>query len=162
MSSNSNCRSYGWFDSLAISISMICAVHCLLTPVLVVFLPIIATTFWVHEDFHMWMILFVVPTTSAAVFMGCRKHKDKAVLILSTIGLTFLVSIAVYETMFHSNLALQEHAHCAQCAARSRGNFLAASTLVNVLGGILLASAHVRNYLLCRQSNCTHDQFEIK
>ena len=156
MNYKSNCRSYGWLDSLAISMAMMCAVHCLLTPVLIVFLPILTTTFWVHEDFHLWMILFVVPTTSAAVFMGCRKHKDKGVLILSAIGLTFLVSIAVYETMFNSQLVSQEHAHCAHCAAKSSKNILAASTVVNVLGGILLASAHVRNYLLCRKAKCTH------
>ena len=82
MNSKSNCRSYGWLDSLAIGMSMICAVHCLLTPLLIVFLPIVATTVWVHEDFDRWMILLAVPTTSAAVFMGCRKHKDKAVFIL--------------------------------------------------------------------------------
>ncbi|WOO41229.1 MerC domain-containing protein [Rubellicoccus peritrichatus] len=157
MNSNSNCRSHGWLDSLAISISMICAVHCLLTPILVVALPILATTFWVHEDFHMWMILLVVPTTSVAVFMGCRKHKDKAVFILSIIGLSLLVSIAIYETVFHSGLALQEQAHCANCAEISDGSPLTASIFVNVLGGILLASAHARNYLLCRQSDCSHD-----
>ena len=158
MNFKSNCHSYGWLDSLAIGMSMICAVHCLLTPILIVSLPIITTTFWVHEDFDLWMVFFVVPTTTAAVFMGCRKHRDKAVLILSAIGLTFLVSVAVYETMFNSGSVLQDQAHCAKCANLNTGNILTASTLVNVLGGILLASAHVRNYLLCRHSNCTHDQ----
>jgi hypothetical protein len=155
MSCKSSCRSYGWLDSLAIGMSMVCAVHCLLTPVLVVLLPIVATTFWVHQDFHMWMILFVVPTTSVAIFMGCRRHKDKAVLLLSLIGLSLLVCVAAYETMFHSAGA-QLHTHCRNCAARGSGNFLTGSTLVNVLGGLLLASAHVRNYLLCRKSDCTH------
>ena len=152
-----NCHSYGWLDSLAIGMSMLCAVHCLLTPILIVLLPIAATTFWVHEDFHLWMILFVVPTTSAAVFIGCRKHKDKAVFALSMLGLIFLVSIAVYETLFHSELRLQEQAHCIHCATGSNEGLLTVSTAVNVMGGILLASAHVRNYLLCRKSNCTHD-----
>jgi hypothetical protein len=105
----------------------------------------------------MWMILFVVPTTSAAVFMGCRKHKDKAVFLLGMLGLALLVSIAAYETLFHTELALSAHAHCQQCVATSEGNFLTPRTIVNVMGGILLASAHVRNYLLCRKADCTHD-----
>lgn len=155
MSFKSSCRSYGWLDSLAVGMSMICAVHCLLTPVLVVFLPILATTFWVHQDFHMWMIVFVVPTTSAAIFMGCRKHKDRLVLVLSLLGLSLLVSVASYETLFHSEL-VQQHAHCPHCASRGSGAFLTVSTIVNVLGGMLLASAHVRNFLLCRRSHCTH------
>ena len=75
---------HGWLDSLAISMSLICAVHCLLTPVLIALLPIISTTFWVHENFHLWMVFLVVPTTSLAVFMGCRQHKDKFVAMLGS------------------------------------------------------------------------------
>ena len=66
--------------------SVICAVHCLVTPLIVTLLPIISTTFWVHENFHLWMVFLVVPTTTAAVFMGCRKHKDKPVAALSVLG----------------------------------------------------------------------------
>ncbi|MDA0750833.1 MAG: MerC domain-containing protein [Verrucomicrobia bacterium] len=157
----SNCQTNGWLDSLAIGMSLLCAMHCLLTPVLIVFLPILATTFWVHENFHMWMVLFVVPTTSAAVFMGCRKHKDKAVLILSMLGMALLVSVASYEVFFHSELGLQETAHCPHCAVKGQGSIFTPSTLLNVMGGMLLASAHVRNFLLCRKSRCTHDHEPI-
>ena len=157
MSIKSNCRSHGWLDSLAISMSFICAVHCLLTPILVIFLPILTTSFWVHQDFHLWMILFVVPTTSAAVFMGCRKHKDKAVLVLSLLGLSVLIGVTIYETVFHSGQALNHEAHCSVCAAAAQGKGLSFTAMINVLGGILLASAHVRNYLLCRKRDCSHE-----
>lgn len=155
--SESHCHSHGWLDSLAIGMSMICAVHCLLTPILIACLPIIATTFWVHENFHLWMILFVLPTTSAAIFMGCRKHKDKAVFLLSMIGLCLLVSIVIYEVTFHSDIILKEHVHCVRCMDKEGGSIFAASTLLNVLGGVFLASGHIRNYLLCRKSNCIHE-----
>ncbi|MGE9290680.1 MAG: MerC domain-containing protein [Puniceicoccales bacterium] len=155
--SKSDCRSHGWLDSLAISLSVLCAFHCLLTPILVVFLPILATTFWVHHDFHLWMILFVVPTTSIAIFMGCRRHKDKAVFLLSGIGLILLVAVAFYEVFHHSGTTVEDHVHCAHCVARSEGFALSGSNWVNVVGGIFLASAHVRNYLLCRRSACSHE-----
>ena len=135
---------------------MICAIHCLLTPILLVSLPILATTFWVHENFHLWMIFLVVPTTGLAVFMGCRKHKDKTVVILSAAGLAMLIFVVVYETTFHTNLLLPEPAHCAQCAAKASGDFLTLTTVASVIGGLLLASGHVRNYLLCRRVNCCH------
>lgn len=151
-----NCLSHGWLDSLAIGMSLLCAVHCLLTPILIIFLPIVATSFWVHENFHMWMVLFVVPTTSAAVFMGCRKHKDKAVIILSLLGMTCLVSVAGYEVLFPSELLSQEAAHCPHCAAKAKGNGISGSTVANVIGGLLIASAHTRNYLLCRKTSCSH------
>ena len=59
----------GLLDKLAIGMAGICAVHCLLTPVLVVLLPIVATSFFVHKDFHLWMLFGVLPTTLFAVFM---------------------------------------------------------------------------------------------
>lgn len=151
----SNCRSFAWLDSLAIGMSMLCAVHCLLTPILVVLLPIMATTFWVHQDFHLWMILFVVPTTSAAVFMGCRMHKDKMVLFLSILGLGFLVSVAGYETWYYAERLPAEASVCPHCLAKQEGNIFKAMTIFNVIGGVFLASAHTRNYLLCRASKCT-------
>ncbi|MEO0453145.1 MAG: MerC domain-containing protein [Verrucomicrobiota bacterium] len=152
-------HTHGWLDSLAISMSLLCAFHCLLTPVLIIVLPILATSFLVDHDFHLWMIFFVVPTTSAAVFLGCRQHRDKAVLILSSIGLTLLVSIAVYESVFLSEMGSGGHTHCEQCdshESHGTGGLLTASTYLNLLGGLLLASAHVRNYWLCRHFDCHH------
>ena len=86
--------------------------HCLVTPLIVTLLPIISTTFWVHENFHLWMVFLVVPTTTAAVFMGCRKHKDKPVAALSALGLAFIVFVAIYQYSFHADPgALVEPAH---------------------------------------------------
>ena len=76
-------RRHGWLDHLAIGMAAVCAIHCLLTPILIIALPIIATSFFVHQDFHLWMIFLVLPTTIFAVFMGCRNHKDRAVLALA-------------------------------------------------------------------------------
>jgi len=89
------------FDQLAISMAVLCAIHCLVTPVLLVVLPILATTFWVSENFHLWMLLLVIPTTTLAVFCGCRKHRDQLVVILAAIGLTLLVTALVSERVIH-------------------------------------------------------------
>ncbi len=151
-----SCASHGWLDSLAISMSVICAVHCLLTPVLLALLPIISTTFWVHENFHLWMVFLVVPTTSAAVFMGCRKHKDKAVAILSITGLSFILFIAIYQYSFHAANPDAVCGICPSCAQLGFGNILNVTTVLNSLGGLCLASAHFRNYKLCRRADCDH------
>ena len=151
-----SCASHGWLDSLAISMSVICAVHCLLTPVLLALLPIISTTFWVHENFHLWMVFLVVPTTSAAVFMGCRKHKDKAVAILSITGLSFILFIAIYQYSFHAANPDAVCGICPSCAQLGFGNVLNVTTVLNSLGGLCLASAHFRNYKLCRRADCNH------
>ena len=145
---------HGWLDSLAISMSMICAVHCLLTPVLIALLPIISTTFWVHENFHLWMVFLVVPTTSLAVFMGCRQHKDKAVAILSVVGLACIVGVAIYQYSFHAAQPLTDCGACPVCAQQGSGSFLNPTTIFNCTGGLFLAFAHFRNFRLCRSAKC--------
>lgn len=153
-------RNYGWLDHLAIGMATVCAVHCLLTPILVIALPIIATSFFVHEDFHLWMILLVLPTTCFAIFMGCRKHKDKWVGLLSAIGLSILIFALVQERM-HAAAHQEQNvgaAHCESCARdlSEEPVPMHAGAWFNSLGGLLLAGAHVRNFRLCRKADCEH------
>ena len=155
--SKSERSSHGWLDSLAISMSVICAVHCLLTPLLVILFPILTTTFWVHRDFHLWMLFFVLPATSLAVFLGCRKHRDRFVMALSFTGLACLFAVALYESLFHGSQLLQHSSVCLHCVQGETNNHFTVTTYANILGGVLLASAHIRNYCLCRRSDCTHD-----
>ena len=103
--------------------SIICAVHCLVTPLIVTLLPIISTTFWVHENFHLWMVSLVVPTTTAAMFMGCRKHKDKAVASLGAIGLAFIVFVAIYQYTFHASNPDAVCGACPSCTQLGMGSF---------------------------------------
>jgi len=153
--------SHSWLDHLAIGMASVCAVHCLLTPILVIALPIVATSFFVHEDFHLWMILFVLPTTGFAIFMGCRKHKDKWVAVLSAVGLSILI-FALAEERLHITAhaeAVNHLAHCESCARDLSEEPIPmhAGAWFNTLGGLLLAGAHVRNFRLCRKSRCDHD-----
>ena len=154
------CRTSGWLDRLAIGMAAVCAVHCLLTPILIISLPIIATSFFVHKDFHLWMLLLVLPTTGLAIFMGCRKHKDKIVGMLSALGLSILICALVHERMHNSQHAeaANHAAHCTSCARdiSKEPVPMHAGGWINTLGGILLAGAHVRNYRLCRRSRCEH------
>lgn len=147
--------SSGWLDSLGASISVICAVHCLLTPILIIFLPIFNLTFWTHHNFHLWMVLLILPITTTAFFLGCRKHKDKWVLILGIIGITCLISVALYEAFENLNIASDSHHCCSKHANRESLNRLKRSTIVNVIGGIFVATAHIRNYFLCRKQLCS-------
>ncbi|CAA6808343.1 MAG: Unknown protein [uncultured Campylobacterales bacterium] len=147
MISNFKCSNNALLDSLAIGMSVICAIHCLLTPLLVTLSPLLATTFWINENFHLWMILLVIPTTSIAIFLGCRKHKDRWVVILSFTGLLILVSVALFEWFTFSNVEI----HCSSCAGGIKN-----STILNIFGAICITLAHTRNYILCRKSSCCH------
>ncbi len=152
------CKSHGWADKLAISMAAVCAVHCLLTPVVIVMLPIVATSFLVDQNFHLWMLYLVIPTTSFAIFMGCRQHKDKWVFTLSAIGLCILISALVYERRHTPAAELAAGAHCQHCVGglSEEGQPLSVAAWINTLGGLFLASGHIRNYRLCRRTACAH------
>ena len=94
----------GLLDRLAISMAVVCGIHCLVTPILLVALPIIGTTFWVNENFHLWMLFLVIPTTCLALFSGCRRHKDRWVLGAGALGLGILLSAFTVERLAHSDL----------------------------------------------------------
>jgi hypothetical protein len=102
------------------------------------------------------MVFLVVPTTSIAVFMGCRKHKDKVVAGLSITGLAFILFIALYQYSFHTGHSFDANGICTSCTHQSSGSFLNLTTVLNSLGGLLLAFAHFRNYKLCRKADCNH------
>ncbi|MGB0413695.1 MAG: MerC domain-containing protein [Coraliomargarita sp.] len=155
---SAQCNSHGWVDKLAISMAAICAVHCLLTPVLVVMLPIIATSFFVHQDFHLWMLYLVIPTTSFAIYMGCRKHKDKWVATMSALGLSVLICALVIERQGAAAHSAEEGAACPHCVrdVSDEPVPMHAAAWINTLGGLFLASGHVRNFRLCRRAKCSH------
>ena len=144
----------GWLDRLAIGMAMLCAVHCLLMPVLIVALPIIATSFFVHEDFHLWMLLFVLPTTGLSIIMGCRKHRDRWTAVLSMIGIGIMIAVTVVESCNHVSQTASAHV-CPGCA-RTPEEPIPPSAWISALGGLFLAVAHARNFRLCRKGHCRH------
>ena len=153
-------RRHGWLDHLAIGMATVCAIHCLLAPILIMALPIIATTFIVHEDFHLWMIFLVLPTTALAIFMGCRNHKDRLVVALSSIGLSVLLFALINERMHYASMkGISDSSEvCEVCAPGINGDSMPmrASVWLNAVGGLFIASAHLRNFRLCRKSSCCH------
>lgn len=136
----------GVIDKLAISMALLCAIHCLIVPILIVAVPLINTTFFVHKDFHLWMLVAVFPTTLASILMGCRKHKDKVVFVSCFLGLATLV-LAFF-------LQQQGIAHCGSCATEGEITEIGNVAWINTIGGIFLIFAHSRNFYLCRKASC--------
>ena len=144
----------GMIDKLAISMAVLCAIHCLIVPILIVLVPLINTTFFVHKDFHLWMLIAVFPTTLASILIGCRKHKDRFVLASCFLGLASLV-LAFY-------LQQQGIAHCESCAAEGGISEIGSVAWINTLGGAFLIVAHSRNFYLCRKASCSKQNSECK
>ena len=77
-------------DVVAVSLSMICAIHCLILPLVLVLLPALAPSF-ADESFHRWMVVAVVPVSIFSLAMGLRRHKQYLSILFGIIGLVILV-----------------------------------------------------------------------
>ena len=128
----------GWLDKLAISMAVLCAIHCLIVPVMIVTVPLISTTFFVHENFHLWMLIAVFPTTLASILLGCKKHRDKYVLAFCFIGL------ALSWGLFYGTTGI---AHCASCAGIDAGSGLSNIAWINTLGGVISYFSPFKKFL---------------
>jgi hypothetical protein len=93
-------------DALAIGASTACLVHCLILPALLVLLPALAAFLAVPEEFHLWALLFAIPTSAAALLAGYRRHRQIGPALPAALGLALLAagvlagSSATMETAF--------------------------------------------------------------
>ena len=80
---------------------MVCAAQCLLLPISALVVPVIATLPIADEWFHSMLLFFVVPVSTFAMFLGCRKHKSYNIFIYGfvfTIGcliIGFLLAVLI-------------------------------------------------------------------
>lgn len=116
-------------DKFAIGLSMMCAIHCLALPFLLVLLPSMAALQLDNEVFHLWMVVAVLPTSIYALTLGCKQHKRYRLLILSVIGLALLVMGLVLGEVLIGE---------------------AGEKLLSVIGAGFVAAGHWFNYRLCR------------
>jgi hypothetical protein len=140
-------------DTLGGLLSIGCAIHCLLVPVLVVIWPVMGTTLLADHSFHTLLLYFVIPTALISLTLGCRNHGNYHILILGGLGLAILTF-----------LTLTEDHYCPNCAT-SHSSTLAFWTWSQEVmiqkGGMIFASlllcwAHFKNYRSCRSSACSH------
>ncbi|MBA6253305.1 MULTISPECIES: MerC domain-containing protein [unclassified Colwellia] len=122
-------------DKLAIGLSITCAIHCLVMPIMLVLLPSVAVLQLNNEAFHLWMIVAVVPISIYALFMGCRRHEHYRLLVIGSLGLVFLVLAVV---LGDSPL----------------GEFW--EKALTLSGAMIIAYGHYQNFNLCQQQTDCH------
>jgi len=117
-------------DRIAIGLSLLCVIHCLLTPVLLVALPSLASTWLGGENVHLLLVFFVVPTSLFSLTLGCKRHSRWSFWFLGLIGLCFLIS-----GVFVESLGLDHEWE----------------TRFTLLGSSFVAYAHIMNFIECRR-----------
>lgn len=119
-------------DKTAISLSIVCTIHCLLMPLVMIFLPSIAALPLEDEVFHLWMVFAVMPISTFALTLGYRKHKSTQILLVGIVGLIILICSAF---LGHDILTEVEE------------------KTFTVLASVLIAIGHFWNYRLCQHPN---------
>ena len=71
-------------DKIAVYLSVLCAVQCLLLPVSALLLPTLSLIPLADEWFHSLLLFFVIPTSVLAMALGCKSTK---VIILFSMDL---------------------------------------------------------------------------
>ena len=77
------------WDKVGIFLSGLCALHCLLTPLLVLALPMVGGYFE-QPGVHATMALVVVPVGAFAFWSGYRLHQQAHILVLGLLGLLLI------------------------------------------------------------------------
>lgn len=116
-------------DQVAIKLSLLCALHCLAFPLVLVLLPSVAALQLNNEAFHLWMVLAVIPISVYALAVGCGQHKRYHLLTLGLIGLICLISAVALDEFLLGE---------------------AWEKILTVIGAGMIVYGHYKNYRLCQ------------
>tara|TARA_B110000003_G_scaffold160658_2_gene160735 strand:+ start:6082 stop:6504 length:423 start_codon:yes stop_codon:yes gene_type:complete len=127
-------------DKIAISLSIICAVHCLFFPAILILISTFMSVELNNELIHLWILLIIIPFSIIGLTNGLRNHKNREFFLMGICGIVIL------------GLAI----------------LIGAETLteygektLTLIGSIFIATAHFKNYQLCKHLNChCHDIFQ--
>lgn len=119
-------------DKFAMGLSMLCVIHCLVLPFLLVLLPSLGSLQLADEAFHKWMLAAVIPISIYALTMGCKKHQHYRLLLWGISGIVIMV-LAV---LIGHDIAGE-----------------AGEKVLTLLGAMLIVVAHLGNFRRCQQQN---------
>lgn len=120
-------------DKIALSLSVICVVQCLILPISLLFIPTISILPLADVSFHKFLLFFVIPVSAFAMIMGCKKHKSYNIIYYGIIGLGIMIFSAIWG---HDLLG-------------ESGEIVATLT-----GTSILSFGHIKNKKLC--TKCCH------
>ncbi len=123
-------RRHGWHaaDRVGATASLLCAIHCAALPFVLALLPLVGLGFLAGHAFERGFVLFAATLASVAFVHGYRCHRRRWPLALALPGLVLLVAGVCVDI----DVAVTAH------------------TVMVVIGGSLVACAHLVNLRLSR------------
>ncbi|MFL2482379.1 MAG: MerC domain-containing protein [Woeseiaceae bacterium] len=125
-------------DKFAMTLSLACVIHCFFVPSFFILTSGFLSFSLDNEFIHKLLVWVAVPISSFALFTGYKNHKTTTFLPIGILGLTALiVAVVLGESM------LGEYGE--------KG--------FTLLGSMLVALSHFKNYQICKKLDCTcHDE----
>lgn len=123
------------WDRVGVVASTLCVIHCLVSPVVALLLPIVVAT---EGLTHRVLALAVVSFALLAFVPGYKQHREVTVLVLGVLGIGLIwTAVLLPETLGGETV----------------------ETILTMSGGITMVAAHFRNIALCRRCrNCAPTQ----
>ena len=122
-------------DKFAMTMSFICVAHCFFTPTFLILTSGILSFSLDNEFVHKLIVLIAVPVSIYALSLGYKNHKTISFFPVGITGLCILVLVVI---LGESTL----------------GEF--GEKGLTLLGSIMVAFAHYRNYQTCRKIECNN------
>tara|TARA_Y100001970_G_C14206897_1_gene844614 strand:+ start:456 stop:857 length:402 start_codon:yes stop_codon:yes gene_type:complete len=120
-------------DILAISLSFICALHCLFFPSFIILAPSFLVISFDNEFIHYLIILFAIPLSLYALAVGYRAHDKMYFLLMGIFGLSILLMAVL----------------CGESILGDNGE-----KGLTLLGSVIVAFSHFKNLKICRELDC--------
>jgi len=152
-------------DRIGVFASVLCAIHCAVTPFLLIFLPAFGEM-WAHPASHWIAAAFVVPLAGVMVARGFRVHRKKWILGAGLLGISLILAGAALphaDSTSSGSAAESESCEVDLCcpsvvtdaSGASRLNIPMAS-IITTLGGLALITTHVGNLCACKNCKVCH------
>jgi len=124
-------------DGVAISLSFLCALHCLFVPSFIILAPSFLSISFNNEFIHYLILVLAIPISVFALSIGYKTHKNLSIFVIGFLGLSILLF-----ALFYGNALFGE--------IGEKG--------MTLLGSIIVVSAHFRNLKVCKKLDCEcHD-----
>ena len=124
-------------DKLAISLSLVCVIHCLFAPSFVILSSGYYAATLNNEFVHNLILFFAIPVSLFALALGYKNHGAPQYFFIGITGLIILVMAIILGEPLYGETG---------------------EKLFTILGSVFVVFAHYKNHQICKEINCScHD-----
>ncbi len=165
--SNVSQENYPSSDRYGITLSLLCGIHCAISPIIYLLAPTLVASWWSAKSVHIVAALVIVPIAIYALSRGLTRHKNKWPSILGYSG-SFLIILALLpmwgylspllftwtDGFFIDASQVGTQLCCPTISKGLNGGMIISlpwATIITFVGSILLCAGHLKN---CMSFKC--------